>query len=246
MLSRALGSLRTRLSEASRRRARTALLKDACACGALSVIGDTLAQRASKRAESPRRGSRRNRNSSSVTKLRNTGFSWDCVRSARMGAFGLLVYGPMQHFWYKALKAQFGGRSAGDFAAKVMLNQVILGPIVCSLVFAWTLTLQRRQAEIRKKIENDLLPTMQQGWKFWVPASSMNFWYEPFLFRTIDNIAFRYRIQRQRSQDAHIFNIHPGRLRELRIAKLSFGTYRIPLSLVSVHCQNAVEILLCA
>ena len=175
MLSRALGQLRHRLGESSRRRARTALVKDACACGALSVIGDTVAQRATSKGAGARRGRRRAAGAADL--LAKCGLvDWDGVRSARMGGFGLLVYGPMQHYWYKALKANFGGSSVGDFAVKVTLNQVVLGPVVCSLVFAWTLALQRKHAEIRGKIERDLYPTMRRGWKFWVPASSVNFW----------------------------------------------------------------------
>lgn len=52
------------------------------------------------------------------------GSSFDAARAARMGSFGLLLYGPYQLVWYRALDAAFPGRALRNFAIKVMLNQV--------------------------------------------------------------------------------------------------------------------------
>lgn len=53
--------------------------------------------------------------------------AFDAARAARMGSFGLLLYGPGQLVWYRALDSAFAGRSLRNFAIKVVLNQVGAG-----------------------------------------------------------------------------------------------------------------------
>ena len=84
------------------------------------------------------------------------------------------------------------------------LNQLALAPVVLTTVFAWNLLLTRQADVIPSKIKRDLVPTMINGellctwrdgrtgmflsltgvlccagWKFWIPASSINFWLIP-------------------------------------------------------------------
>ena len=80
-----------------------------------------------------------------------------------------------QHYWYRALDARFPGRALGNFVAKVALNQLCLAPIVIAGVFAWNLALQGQLAQWPRKAEADFVPTLLNGWKFWVPAASVNF-----------------------------------------------------------------------
>ena len=96
-----------------------------------------------------------------------------------MGLFGLLFYGPYQHWWYGLLDRSFPGRSTQAFASKVTLNQVALAPVVLAAVFAWNLVPLDRGSEWPAKVKKDLFPTMVNGWKFWVPAASVNFWAVP-------------------------------------------------------------------
>ena len=106
--------------------------------------------------------------------------TFDATRAARMAGFGTLFYGPYQHFWYRALDAFFPGRSTGAFLAKVTLNQVALAPVVLVAVFAWNLALTGKgPTAIAAKVKGDLWPTMVNGWKFWVPAASVNFYAVP-------------------------------------------------------------------
>jgi hypothetical protein len=39
--------------------------------------------------------------------------------------------------------------------------------------------------EIPAKISNDLLPTMKNGWKFWIPAASLNFYAIPLEYQVL-------------------------------------------------------------
>ena len=43
----------------------------------------------------------------------------DAQRCARMFSFGLLFYGPYQHWWYRALDRTWGAKTTGNFVTKV-------------------------------------------------------------------------------------------------------------------------------
>jgi protein Mpv17 len=101
--------------------------------------------------------------------------TYEPSRSLRMGTFGLFFYGPYQHYWYRALDRAFPARTMVNFASKVFLNQACLAPLVIGGVFAWNLALQKKAKEWPDKMRQDFVSTLTTGWKFWVPASSVNF-----------------------------------------------------------------------
>ena len=80
-----------------------------------------------------------------------------------MGSFGLVLYGPYQHYWYRALERAFTARTLTNFATKVALNQLCLAPVVISAVFAWNLGLQQRLGEWPDKARQDFVPTLLNG-----------------------------------------------------------------------------------
>ena len=92
-----------------------------------------------------------------------------------MGTFGLFFYGPYQHVWYRALDRAWGARTVANFAAKVAANQLCLAPVTITMAFAWSLALQGQAAALSDKLRRDFTPTILNGWKFWVPAASINF-----------------------------------------------------------------------
>lgn len=132
--------------------------------GGLSALGDLLAQLLARRhAESSGRAAP----------------EYDPLRTLRMLGFGLLWYGPYQFYWYALLDWAMPARSTQNFIAKVALNQLALAPVVLAVVFSWNLALTGAGAEIPGKIRRDLVPAMVNGWKFWVPAASVNFYCVP-------------------------------------------------------------------
>ncbi len=44
---------------------------------------------------------------------------WDAARTARLGGFGLFLYGPLMHFWYGALNSALPVDRAWPLAAKL-------------------------------------------------------------------------------------------------------------------------------
>lgn len=122
--------------------------------GSLSLVGDLLAQ---------------------FLSCAQTRSSYDPARSFRMGSFGLLLYGPYQHYWYNALDGALPARTLTNFALKVFMNQACLAPVVVAGVFTWNLGLQGKLESLSSKCKRDFVPTLVTGWKFWVPAATVNF-----------------------------------------------------------------------
>jgi hypothetical protein len=71
----------------------------------------------------------------------------------------------------------------GGHFLQVAANQLLLAPVTLSAVFSWNLAWTGQQDKIGSKLQHDLLPTMKNGWKFWVPAASINFWAVPLEYQ---------------------------------------------------------------
>lgn len=55
------------------------------------------------------------------------------------------------------------------------LNQLCLAPLTITVAFAWNLCLTGQAGRLPAKMRADFLRTMLTGWKFWVPAATVNF-----------------------------------------------------------------------
>lgn len=141
------------------------VLKSGLISGSLSLAGDVLAQL--------------------LTNKGQQDASYDAVRAARMGTFGLFFYGPYQHFWYRFLDRRFPGRAVPMFLSKVTLNQLCLAPLTITVAFAWNLALQQKLGQLQGKLQQDFVPTIINGWKFWVPAATINFVAVPLQYQVL-------------------------------------------------------------
>ncbi|KAF5837020.1 hypothetical protein DUNSADRAFT_4945 [Dunaliella salina] len=138
--------------------------KAALTSGSLSATGDLLAQFGQAQINQ-RQG-----------RLSNP---YDPSRTLRMFGYGLCIYGPYQYYWYNLLGWLMPANNTLNFLTKVAANQLLLAPVTLSTVFSWNLALTGKASDIPSKIRDDLLPTMVNGWKFWVPAASINFYAIP-------------------------------------------------------------------
>ncbi|GIL52574.1 hypothetical protein Vafri_8399, partial [Volvox africanus] len=145
-------------------------LKAAVTSGGLSAVGDLLAQALISQAAAREGG---------------PAPAYDPVRTARMFGYGFSWYGPCQYYWYNLLDWLMPVKNTTNFLSKVAANQLILAPITLSTVFAYNLALLGRADAIPTKIRDDLWPTMQNGWKFWIPAASLNFYCVPLKYQVL-------------------------------------------------------------
>ncbi|CAM8887987.1 unnamed protein product [Rhodiola kirilowii] len=107
----------------------------------------------------------------------------DWLRSLRMMSYGFLLYGPGSYAWYQFLDRFLPQQTAKNLLLKVLLNQVVLGPSVIAVIFAWNNLWLGKLKELPKKYQNDALPTLLLGLRFWIPVSILNFWVVPLQAR---------------------------------------------------------------
>lgn len=157
-------------------------LKQAVTAGSLALIGDTIAQVREhwrrRKSSAPPNPINPNKDVT-VDVLANH----DWLRALRMSSYGFLFYGPGSYAWYRFLDHCLPEQTAKNLFIKVLLNQIVLGPCVIAVVFAWNNLWQGRISELPKKYQRDALPTLLYGFRFWIPVSILNFWVVPLQAR---------------------------------------------------------------
>ncbi|PPD86866.1 hypothetical protein GOBAR_DD16202 [Gossypium barbadense] len=94
----------------------------------------------------------------------------DWLRALRMTSYGFLLYGPGSYAWYKYLDHCLPHQTPQNIMLKVLLNQIVLGPCVIGVVFAWNNLWLGKLSELPDKYQKDALPTLFYGFRFWIPG----------------------------------------------------------------------------
>ena len=104
----------------------------------------------------------------------------DLRRAALAGAYGFGFVGPFGHTWYKWLDRVSGAWSRGPglsrTAGKLALDTFAFGPFSVAVLFVHMGLGEGESPQvIRRKLEEDLLPTVLLDSAFWVPFQCANF-----------------------------------------------------------------------
>ncbi|GFP79179.1 protein sym-1 [Phtheirospermum japonicum] len=155
-------------------------LKQAATAAALTLTGDTIAQL--------RHNWVKNKDSLTSTEdFKDTASSLlsehDWIRALRMTSYGFLFYGPGSYAWYQFLDHCMPKQTVRNLVMKVLLNQIVLGPTVIAVIFAWNNLWLGKLSELPKKYQNDALPTLLTGFRFWIPVTILNFGVVPLQAR---------------------------------------------------------------
>ncbi|XP_066306930.1 uncharacterized protein [Miscanthus floridulus] len=145
--------------------------RQAVTAASLTFTGDTIAQVRSRIVD------RRRCCPDSDTKelIPDILLNHDWIRALRMASYGFLLYGPGSYAWYQLLDRCMPKQTFVNLSAKVILNQIVLGPCVIAVIFAWNNLWLGKLSELPSKYQNDALPTLLYGFKFWIPVSIVNF-----------------------------------------------------------------------
>ncbi|XP_028193157.1 protein Mpv17-like [Glycine soja] len=107
----------------------------------------------------------------------------DWLRARRMTSYGFLLYGPGSYAWYQCLDHFLPKPTVQNLMLKVLLNQIVLGPCVIAVVFAWNNLWLRKLSQLPEKYRRDAFPTLLYGFRFWIPVTVLNFWVVPLQAR---------------------------------------------------------------
>ncbi len=61
---------------------------------------------------------------------------WDAIRTLRMLAVGLFMSGPSLHLWFGSVAKLYPNRDLYSTLKKLVLGQVIFGPLFCAAFFS--------------------------------------------------------------------------------------------------------------
>ncbi|MED6111795.1 hypothetical protein PIB30_055624 [Stylosanthes scabra] len=154
-------------------------IKQAVTAASLSLTGDTIAQIRDRWSKAKAA----NNHSNDLQDVLSRISDHDWLRALRMTSYGFLLYGPGSYAWYQCLEHFFPKPSVQNIMLKVLLNQIILGPCVIAVVFAWNNLWLGKVKELPQKYQRDALPTLLYGFRFWIPVSALNFWVVPLQAR---------------------------------------------------------------
>ncbi|RCV27206.1 hypothetical protein SEVIR_5G309000v4 [Setaria viridis] len=145
--------------------------RQAVTAACLTFTGDTIAQVRGRIVDRRRRGTEPD----SKELIPDILLNHDWLRALRMTSYGFLLYGPGSHAWYQFLDRCMPKQTFVNLSTKVILNQILLGPCVIAIVFAWNNLWSGKLSELPSKYQNDALPALLYGFRFWIPVSVVNF-----------------------------------------------------------------------
>ncbi|KAH7651440.1 Mpv17/PMP22 protein [Dioscorea alata] len=153
--------------------------KQAAVASSLTLAGDTIAQ-ARDLLFPCRPPSGSNAEDKDASTFQPT---YDWLRAMRMASYGFLLYGPGTYVWYQFLDRCMPNPTLVNLSVKVLLNQIILGPSVIAVIFAWNNLWLGKLSDLPNKYQKDALPTLLYGFRFWIPVTILNFGLVPLSAR---------------------------------------------------------------
>ncbi|XP_024988678.1 protein Mpv17 [Cynara cardunculus var. scolymus] len=156
-------------------------VKQAATAATLALTGDTIAQLRERWVKSKTLYNQQPSDSHEDETWTLLDHNW--LRALRMTSYGFLLYGPGSYVWYQYLDRCMPKQTAQNVLIKVVLNQIVLGPSVIAVVFAWNNLWQGKLSELPNKYKKDALRTLLFGFRFWIPVSVVNFWAIPLQAR---------------------------------------------------------------
>lgn len=150
-------------------------IKAASTASVLALLGDTAAQLRSQWIRPHALDPSPQQSRSVGAKVAEEFRHHDWLRALRMATYGFLIYGPASQIWYEFLDSVLWEKTVRNLSIKVALNQVVLGPFVVAVVFAWNSLWQGKVDKLPALYHDHAFPTLVDGWKFWIPASVLNF-----------------------------------------------------------------------
>eukprot|EP00249_Psilotum_nudum_P010658 c22683_g1_i1 orf=342-1037(+) len=152
--------------------------KAATTSGLLSLLGDTAAQLQThwvRRKAIEKSSTEMASYSVSQEMQESSPTDYDFLRAMRMTTYGFFVYGPVSQIWYDVLDQIFWQKTLRNLSIKVAMNQVVLGPFVMIAAFTWNSFWQGKLDSLPDMFQNHGVSTLVDSWKFWIPASVLNF-----------------------------------------------------------------------
>ncbi|KAL8264685.1 hypothetical protein R6Q59_022815 [Mikania micrantha] len=129
----------------------------------------------------------------SQTITRSSSESYDLIRTCRMAGYGLVILGPMLHFWFNFVSRVLPKQDLVTTFKKMFIGQTVFGPIMNALFFSVNASLQGESGkEIVARLKRDMLPTMINNAIYWPLCDFITFRFIPVHLQPLVNNSFSY------------------------------------------------------
>ncbi|KAF8111916.1 hypothetical protein N665_0071s0055 [Sinapis alba] len=131
--------------------------------------------------------------SQTITKKKTSSESYDLVRTARMGAYGLLILGPVQHQWFGFMSRLFPKQDLITTFKKMAMGQTVYGPTIMVIFLSFNALLQGEGgSDILARLKRDLLPVMLNCVMYWPVCDFITFKFFPVHLQPLVSNSFSY------------------------------------------------------
>ncbi|KAG2277971.1 hypothetical protein Bca52824_060526 [Brassica carinata] len=132
-----------------------------------------------------------------ITKEKASSESYDLVRTARMGAYGLLILGPVQHQWFGFMSRLFPKQDFITTFKKMAMGQTVYGPTIMVIFLSFNALLQgkascNQSGLIITRNPMDLLPVMLNCVMYWPVCDFITFKFFPVHLQPLVSNSFSY------------------------------------------------------
>jgi protein Mpv17 len=114
----------------------------------------------------------------------------DILRAVRLGAYGLMIDGPVGSIWYDILEKYVyptEGTSTKAVLAKTALDQVVYATIMTAVYFAVIRCMEGQPDLIWATLQSKFVPTLAANYVIWPLAHIINFRFVPSDYRILYN-----------------------------------------------------------
>lgn len=108
---------------------------------------------------------------------KNENINWR--RFAIFATMGLLMIGPVLHYWYGFNQALISAPGLKGGLMRMAIDQLFFAPVFVATCFSTLFLLEGKPKAIPDKLKSDLKPAVLANWKLWVPAQTVNFVFVP-------------------------------------------------------------------
>jgi len=114
--------------------------------------------------------------------------SWS--RVAQFSSFGLFVYGPTLHHWFRFMERLFPGNTMKTAAKKVLVHTSCYGTFSVASLLGYVAVTDGKPEEAWPRVKSRTIPVWASGGAFWVPYMLGNYALVPLHYRVLStNVA---------------------------------------------------------
>uniref|UniRef100_A0A3B1KE25 Peroxisomal membrane protein 2 n=2 Tax=Astyanax mexicanus TaxID=7994 RepID=A0A3B1KE25_ASTMX len=104
----------------------------------------------------------------------------------RFAVYGLVVTGPISHYFYHLLEALFPAAEPYCMLKRLLLERLVFAPAFLMLFFTVMNALEGKStAELQDKVKSRYWPALKMNWKVWTPFQFVNINFVPVQFRVL-------------------------------------------------------------